>query len=137
MIKRMQLRKILIEGAYASREVVTNFGLHGTNETFRKYARTVPFMQGGVQGVYREVRQMKEKPMQTLKRLAIWTMPITLLAWALCHDDDQYRDMPSEARDMYWYFPVGPYYFALAKPYGYGFASNMLGEVYGLFLESG
>ncbi len=125
-----EVEKALVEAAYASREIIANFGLHGANEGFRKYVRTVTFMQGSIQGIYRFARQVKDAPGQTFLRSAIYILPLTLIAWALSHDDDKYRDMPSEARDRYWWFPVGsgdtPFYIALAKPYDYAFPANML-----------
>lgn len=113
----------LVEAAYASREVVVNFGLHGVHEGVRKYARTIPFMQGGIQGIYRECRQVKDKPGETLLRWCLYILPITLIAWGLSHRHDKYKDMPSESRDSYWWFPVdkeGNFFIALAKPYFYG-----------------
>jgi len=124
-----EVEKVLIDAAYASREVAVNFSLHGTHEGFRRYARTVPFLQGGIQGVYREFRQVRDKPGATLMRWLIYVLPITLIAWALSHKDDRYRDMPSESRDTYWWFPVsedGQFYISVAKPYGYALPANIL-----------
>ncbi len=124
-----EVEKTLIEAAYASRETLVNFGLHGIHEGFRKYARTVQFMQGSIQGVYRFGRQVKNKPWTTAKRMAIYLLPLTLLAWAFSHDDDKYRDMPSESRDRYWWFPIPGlegFRIALAKPYEYALPANML-----------
>ncbi|MBU7006292.1 strawberry notch-like NTP hydrolase domain-containing protein [Phosphitispora fastidiosa] len=123
------VEKALLEAAYASREILVNFGLHGIHEGFRKYARTVQFMQGSIQGIYRFSRQVKDKPYTTLMRMAIYMVPLTLLAWALSSDDDKYKDMPSESRDRYWWFPIPgtkDYRIALAKPYEYALPANML-----------
>lgn len=122
-----EAEKALVEAAYASREVVVNFGLQGTSAGWRRYTRTVPFLQGGVQGIYRAYRQVKSDPAGTMVRWLVYVLPLTLLAWALSHDDDRYRDMPSEARDAYWWFPVGKATFiALAKPYEYALPANIL-----------
>lgn len=125
-----QVEAALLEAAYASREVIANFGLHGANETFRRYVRTVPFMQGSIQGIYRFYRQVRNQPGKTLLRVILWLVPITLMAWAASHDDDRYRDMPSESRDRYWWFPIGkgktPFYIALAKPYEYVLPINLM-----------
>jgi hypothetical protein len=118
-----KVEEALVEAAYASREVVSNFGLHGTNALIRQYARGVPFMQGGIQGVYREARMAKDQPGAVLLRWSMYVLPITLAAWALSHKHDKYRDMPSESRDRYWWFPCdkdGMIWFAAAKPYFYG-----------------
>ncbi|MGB9886892.1 MAG: strawberry notch-like NTP hydrolase domain-containing protein [Moorellales bacterium] len=122
-----EAEKALVEAAYASREVVVNFGLQGTSAGWRRYTRTVPFLQGGVQGIYRAYRQVKTDPTGTMVRWLVYVLPLTLLAWVLSHDDDRYRDMPSEARDAYWWFPVGKATFiALAKPYEYALPANIL-----------
>jgi len=123
------VEKALLEAAYASREILVNFGLHGIHEGFRKYARTVQFMQGSIQGVYRFGRQIKDKLYTTLMRMAIYMAPLTILAWMLSADDDKYKDMPSESRDRYWWFPVPgakDFRIALAKPYEYALPANML-----------
>jgi len=122
-----ETEKALIEVAYASREVVVNFGLAGTSMGWRKYTRTVPFLQGSVQGIYRAYRQIKTDPAGTMVRWLVYVLPVTLIAWALSHDDDRYKDMPSDARDAYWWFPVGKATFiALAKPYEYALPANIL-----------
>lgn len=122
-----ETEKALIEAAYASREVVVNFGLAGTSMGWRKYTRTVPFLQGSVQGIYRAYRQIKTDPAGTMVRWLVYVLPVTLIAWALSHDDDRYKDMPSDARDAYWWFPVGKATFiALAKPYEYALPANIL-----------
>ncbi len=124
--QRSAVEKALLEAAYASREVVVNFGLHGVHEGFRTYVRCVTFMQGGLQGIYRFYRQVREAPGATLARWFVFVLPMTLLAWALCHDDDRYREMPSEARDRYWWFPLGDqFYIAIAKPYEYALPANI------------
>ncbi|HAY23451.1 MAG TPA: hypothetical protein DCY27_15080 [Desulfobacterales bacterium] len=121
------VEKLLTEAAYASREVLVNFGLHGVNESFRKYARTVPFLQGGVQGIYREMRQVKEKTGATMVSWLKYVLPLTLICWALNYRDDRYRDMPSTSRDLYWWFPVsGSFQVAVAKPYFYSIGANLL-----------
>ena len=121
-----EVEAILVEAAYASREVIVNFSLHGIHEGFTKYARTVPFMRAGTNGVYRGYRQVKDRPLHTLKQWSIYLLPITLICWLTMKDDDRFRDMPSDSRDRYWWLPAGPYLIALAKPYEYAFPANML-----------
>lgn len=122
-----EVERLLVEAAYASREVLVNFSLHGTNESMRKYARTVPFLQGGVQGIYREIRQVKERPGATLVSWMKYVLPLTLICWALNHKDDRFRDMPSTSRDLYWWFPITDnFQIAVAKPYFYAFPANIL-----------
>jgi len=121
-----EVEQILVEAAYASREVLVNFSLHGTHEGFTKYARTVPFLRAGLNGVYRGYRQVKDKPVHTLKQWTIYLLPITLVSWLAMKDDDRLRDMPSESRDRYWWFSAGDHLVAVAKPYEYAFPANML-----------
>lgn len=133
-----EMEKILIDTAYASREVVTNFGLHGTIVGFRRYASTVPFLQGSIQGIYRSYRQIKDNPTDTMVRWLVYVAPLTIIAWALSHRDDKYKDMPSESRDRYWWFPVGNNTFiALAKPYEYALPANILERCLDWILKNG
>ena len=125
-----QVERAILDASYGSREIAVNFSLHGVYEPLRKYARTVPFMQGSIQGLYRFGRQVKDKPSETLVRGGLYTILPALIAFALCHDKDWYKDLPSESRDRYWYIPMGsgdfPFFLAIAKPYEYSFAGNML-----------
>jgi len=135
-----QVEDILIDAAYASAEIATNFGLHGESALVRKYARTVSFLHGSVQGIYRAGRQVKGDPKQVGKAIA-WMGVLTLIAFALSHDDDRYRDMPSESRDRYWWIPLGkpgsPYYIALAKPYEYAIPANIAERYLDYYINTG
>ncbi|MBO9599845.1 MAG: methyltransferase [Cohnella sp.] len=124
------MERILVEAAHASREVTTNFGLHGAKQWSRQYIRTVTFLHGTTQGMYRFGRMAKNNPLRFTSSLLALS-GLSAIAWALMNADDDDRkhlqDMSSEMRDRYWWVPIpgtGMYY-AVAKPYEYALAANL------------
>lgn len=127
-----EMERILTDVTHASAEVTVNFRLHGTSEALRRYLPQVPFLHGQSQGLYRFSRQMvnKQNIPRNLLSLASISM-LSILSWMLMSDDEdrkkQLLDMDSTMRDKYWFFP-GPNgtLFAIAKPFEYALAANML-----------
>ena len=120
----------LLDAAYASREIVANFSLHGAYRPLRKYMRAVTFFQGASQGLYRAGRQFRYKPGLTLGRIGYTLLPIALLSWYLNKDNEDYADKISEERDRYFLFPIGDrknplFWVGLAKPYEYALPINL------------
>lgn len=117
--------RILTEAGYAASEVTTNFARHGTSENFRKVTSSISFLHGSIQGLAREMRQVKKHPGKTLFKTMMYMLPITLISMALMEDNDD--DIPSEARDKYWFFPVAGerFYVAVAKPFFYSVPINL------------
>lgn len=126
-----KMENILIESAYASREVATNFGLHGEAEWTRKYMQTVTFLHGTTQGMYRFSRQAKDNPKRVMIGVGVLGL-ISVAAWALMNADDDdkkhLQDMDSAARDRYWWVPIGDtgMYYAISKPFEYALPANFL-----------
>lgn len=126
-----KMENILIESAYASREVATNFGLHGEAEWTRKYMQTVTFLHGTTQGMYRFSRQTKDNPKRVMIGVGVLGL-ISVAAWALMNADDDdkkhLQDMDSAARDRYWWVPIGDtgMYYAISKPFEYALPANFL-----------
>lgn len=124
------MERILVDGAYASREVTVNFGLHGINPNFEKYARTVPFFKGTQQGMYRFARAMKNDPLPTSAKALAAMGFITLLSYLSMGDDDdmnKLQSMKDVARDKYWWFKIGDgMYLNISKPYEYSLPINLI-----------
>lgn len=136
------MERILVDAAYAAREVTTNFGLHGASDFVRKYIPTVPFLQGSVQGFYRFMRQLRAHPVRTPVVAATSFGLMSVMSWAVMNgllnllgdDDDEiarrkqdYHDMNSPLKDKYWWFPVHPgITIAWGKPFEYAIPANML-----------
>ncbi len=117
----------LVDAAYASHEVTTNFALHGASSWVRGYVQLVPFLHGSIQGLYRAGRQFAQKPATTLLRIGLYLIPLTVMAFAVNHDEPEYEDIPSQARDRYWFFPLKKgFYIAIAKPYEYSLLINLM-----------
>jgi N12 class adenine-specific DNA methylase len=125
-----QMERILLDAAFNSREVTVNFGLHGTSEGIRKIMRTVPFLGGSTQGIYRFARLAKEDPKRFMIGIgSLSLMSAIVFALMMQSDDDKkwLEDLDSAARDRYWWIPMGNgLHYGLAKPYEYALVANMV-----------
>lgn len=129
---QFKMENILAEAAYASREVTTNFGLHGEAEWARQYIPTVTFLHGTLQGMYRFTRQAREHKLRTGISMAALSA-LSAGIWFYFYDDDEDRtkhlqDLSSAQRDKYWWVPIGDtgMYYAIAKPYEYNLPANLI-----------
>jgi hypothetical protein len=121
-----KMERILLELGYEASEVTQNYRTHGTSENVRKFVMPISFLHGGMQGLYREAREIKQHPWRVGGRSMLSLFPLTVLAWAALQalDPDDKDDITSEMRDKYWIIPVGNHYLFFAKPYGYSYFFN-------------
>lgn len=100
----------LMEATYQSREISTDFGMRGNWLGVRLLAETVPFLNAGMQGLYRTYRGMREGgPDQHWLGVhkGVWIKGGALMAAAmLLHsynmDDERYKELPEYEKDAYW-----------------------------------
>ena len=110
--------------ALASREISTDFAMRGSSELARYLAVAVPFLNARVQGLYRVTRQFDRKELATsyaIRGLAL--AGATMALYALNKDDERYKELPEDIKDLYWVFFTGPGeddYFLLPKPFESG-----------------
>lgn len=117
--------QIYLDAAVEASEVTVNFRTHGTSEAARQYIPLTNFLTGSIQGMYRELKEIKrqgfDKGSRRLwKRLAKGMIPLTLISWAMNQlGDDEFEDVSSEIRDRYWLIPTPFGYLSIAKPHSY------------------
>jgi hypothetical protein len=110
--------------ALASREISTDFAMRGSAEATRWLAIAVPFLNARVQGLYRVKRQFNRKDLAVsyaMRGLAL--AGATLALYAYNRDDDRYKELPEDIKDLYWVFFTGDGeddYFLLPKPFESG-----------------
>lgn len=90
----------LQEAAFASREVTLDFARMGAR--MRAYNMVTAFANAQLQGMDRVVRAFKDRPVNTMAKVAGGiTLPSVLLWWAN-HDDQRYKDLPHWQKDLFW-----------------------------------
>jgi hypothetical protein len=111
-------------GALLSREISTDFAMRGSSAVARFLAIAVPFLNARVQGNYRVKRQMDSRA--TAISYAIRGMGLALATaalWALNKDDERWKELPEDIKDLYWVFFYGDGeadYFLIPKPFESG-----------------
>ena len=84
------------------------------------------FLNASIQGVSAMAQAFKRKPVETtVKALAYITLPSILetgyyLYMASDDDREQYLELPSWRKELFWNFKVGNNWFMIPKPFTYG-----------------
>ena len=120
------------EAAFQSREISTDFAMHGYSNFLQTFTSTVPFMNARIQGLYRLEREMFEKNGKQALRgefagrfafrgLSLITLP-TLMLYLLNMDDERYKALPDWKKDLFWviYIPGREEPFFIPKPFETG-----------------
>ena len=93
-----------VTAAMSARDVTVDFSRGGTK--IRALNALVPFMNVGVQGLYKTGESFKERPFETFaKATAMITMPSVLL-WYANKDDSRYKNAPNWQKDLFWIIPT-------------------------------
>lgn len=104
----------MLDAALAGREVSTDFAMHGASRTLAFLRRITPFLNAGIQGLYRGYRAATEDGFKrsfvpvTLKVLGGVTIP-SLALYLSTRNEDWYKDLEDWEKNQYWHLgPVGP-----------------------------
>ena len=124
----------LLEGAMAGRDVSTDFAMHGASRSLWFMTRITPFLNAGIQGLYKGARALGEDgfkrsflPVMT-KVIGGLTVP-SLGLWAWTHKEQWYQDLPDWEKLMYWHLPPateGGAPLRIPKPFEFGFLGGTL-----------
>jgi len=119
------------ESALAAREVAVDFGMHGANTFFRQYTSTVPFLNAGIQGIYRTVRALKNEGPKVrtavIAKITAYVAAPSLLLHILNKDDPNYQNTSQQIRDLHYMIPMGDGDFIkIPKPFEFGAVGTIL-----------
>ena len=119
------------EAALAAREVAVDFGMHGANNFFRQYTSTVPFLNAGIQGIYRTVRALKNEGPKVrtavISKITAYVAAPSLLLHILNKDDPNYQNTSQQIRDLHYMIPMGDGNFIkIPKPFEFGAVGTIL-----------
>ena len=95
----------LEEAAQAARELTLDFsrsGVHG-----EKVNQIVPFFNAVLQGSDKMIRLLKNDPVGTSAKLAMYIVLPSVALWALNHDEDWYKELDPEVKATCWCLPGG------------------------------
>lgn len=134
--------KPLLEAAYQARIVSTDFAQRGDSQLLGFFLDTVPFLNAGIQGLYRTyegagapgglmtkrgrenrgaagVNAAKKDFMRfVLKGSILTAMSIAMfLRWK---DDERYKELEDYQKDMYWHWWIGDLHLKAPKPFEVG-----------------
>lgn len=129
------------EAALAAREVAVDFGMHGANNFFRQYTSTVPFLNAGIQGIYRTVRALKNEGLAVrtavVSKIIAYVGVPSLVLHTLNRDDEDYKNTSQQIRDMNYMIPLGEGNFLkIPKPFEFGAVGTIATGVLELFDNS-
>ena len=133
------------EAALGAREVAVDFGMHGANHTFRTYVSTVPFMNAGLQGLYRTVRAVsgREKNIITgstqralvVSKITSFVVVPTIALYTLNRDNPDYWNQSQQIRDTNFMLSLGKEkgWIKIPKPFDFGAIATLSENVLSQF----
>lgn len=114
------------EAIWESKDLM-NFAKHGEHAAVQFFAQTVMFMNARVQGLVRYGKRFQEAPGLTFAKSMMYAMAV-LMIWLKNKDEDWYKALPEEEKDMYVHFKTGGKHWKLPK-------SFEVGMVFGVGIE--
>lgn len=111
--KARQAGKSPIQAAWESKEITTNFAKHGL--AIKSFENIVAFLRANTQGRYRLYKTARRNPVR-VAFIVSTLMAATATNYLLMSDDDDYKEIPREMKDIYWFFKVGDARFKIPKP---------------------
>jgi len=107
-----------VYAAYRSRDLL-DFSFQG--EQMKWINQIIPFSNAAIQGLRKASLSAKANPKAFAARLALYSVVPTLAEWAWNHKDketaQEYENLPSYKRDLFYNFKVGNVFVSVPKPY--------------------
>lgn len=95
------------EAAFMARNVATDFSMHGGSNLVRFMTSTSPFLNAGLQGLYRSAREFTKPSFPGAKeatrkaaalKLIAWTVAPQIVDWYINKDNPNWQSLPEEVR---------------------------------------
>ncbi len=109
----------LMEAAWQARQISTDFSMRGEWLAMRLLAETVPFLNAGVQGLYRTAAGAAENPLSFFVKGSIVAM-LSIALYLINRDDERFRELSDYERDTYWHFWIADTHYKIPKPFEVG-----------------
>ena len=92
---------------FASREISTDFGMHGSSVFLNSYNRTTMFFNAGLQGFYKGTLR---RPTENLGKFAAGVTATVvapeLVFWALANETPEYEELSEDIKLLHYTIPV-------------------------------
>ena len=93
--------------SFGSREISTDFGMHGSSVGLNAYNRVTMFFQAGLNGFYRGVlRRPFENPGKFAAGVAATVVVPELIFWTLANETPEYQELSEDIRLLHYTIPV-------------------------------
>jgi hypothetical protein len=96
-----------------------NFAKHGDHAAVQFLAQTVMFLNARVQGLTRYAQRFREAPGLTFTKSMMYSIAV-LMIWLKNKDDDRYKALPEDEKDMYVHFWTNGKHWRLPKSFEVG-----------------
>ncbi len=108
----------IAEAVWESKDLM-NFAKHGDHALMQFFAQSVMFLNARIQGLVRYGQRFKEAPGITFTKSMMYSMAV-LAIWLKNKDDDRYKALPEEEKDMYVHFWPNGKHWRLPKAFEVG-----------------
>jgi len=98
-------RDILERAGFESRDITVDFAKMGTQ--IQGLNAVSAFFNARLQGYAKIADAMKDRPVQTLTKVAAYIMTPSILLWMKNHDDPRYQALPEYQKDLFWVVITG------------------------------
>ena len=93
--------------AFGSREISTDFGMHGSSVFLNSYNRVTMFFQAGLNGFYRGVlRRPFENPGKYTAGVLASVVAPELIFWSLANETPEYEELSEDIKLLHYTIPV-------------------------------
>lgn len=111
-------KEAYLRAALESRDMTLDFGRSGSKT--KNINRVVAFFNAAVQGLDKAARAFKDNPVGTMvKTLVTVSLPSAYLYYKN-KDDERYKELPDQVKDMYWIILTTNGAWAIPKPFELG-----------------
>ena len=127
------------QAAFEAREVAVDFGMHGANHIFRQYTSTVPFLNAGLQGLYRTARALNSSQRTAVvTKLGAFVVAPTTILYAINRNNPDYWKQSQQIRDLNFMLPLGGNnWLKLPKPFEFGAVGTLAESTLEFFDKTG
>ena len=126
------------EASYQAREIATDFAMHGTGSLLHYFTQTVPFLNAGLQGLYRTLRAgegltRSQKQLMAAKIATATLLPTMFFRW-INRDNKEYKKLTQHTRDMHWVIPrADGSHILIPKPFEWGAIGTIVDRFWDTF----
>ena len=129
------------QAAFEAREVAVDFGMQGAWNFWRQYVSTVPFLNAGLQGLFRTARALTPGSGQvasTIAKLTTFVGTPTALFYIMNKDNPDYYKQSQQVRDLNFMIPLeGGNWLKIPKPFEFGAVSTIAENFFDMLNKTG